>query len=642
MVVNRRVSNVRGSNSSSPVDKVDLRNLRFVRKHVDFACKQDRRKLLRELYHVARIWDSDAAFPNLREIFRPEEMELLLVDSCDYYGENPGRVNGRDQFLRFVIDSGYRDEPPPQSTTTKESPLRRTTAVHVAARRGMAHYCADLFGIYDRCDLNYEDERGLTHFHAACMAGADKIVAKFLDLGEDPNQAWSRTGDAPLHMALANRQWEVARVLLSRGAEPTATNRAGSTPLHVLVNESLHNDEMAELLLETGERSGKPVPIDARDKHGRSPLQLALFHGAKNTMELLLRRGADPNLARLDGASPLHVMCARSFDDLAESFFEVCDELDRAVEVVAQDRLGRTPLHWALARGLKKTCRALLSRGADTSRRDENGSSPLHVICKRDEDDELVDLFFEICDERKEQLEIDARDKLGRTPLQWAVASLLPHVVYVLLRRGADLSKFVFPTEQHFDERIDSYRSPKGSQFEMRLISGVFGVVQRLKNRDYELRPNDSMTIMRLLAKRGMLASGSGTPSFEEVYRGNKELAMHTRRIKVRLNLTLHDLFQLPLHEAARIFTYTDFWTKRRLTSRAFSPEDPARELIEARMAAMLVRKFILPLAAEAVCETLGYALPIECCEKVCESLSTQDMWNACLATDDHKDAGTA
>ncbi|XP_014230155.1 inversin-A-like [Trichogramma pretiosum] len=637
MVVNRRVSNVRGSSSGPPVDKVvDLRNLRFVRKYVDFASKQDRRKLLRELYRVARTWDSDAALPNLREYFRPEEMELLLVDSCDYHGEQPGRINGRDQFLRFVIASGYRDEQP---ATTMKSPLLRTTAVHVAARRGMAHYCADLFGIYDRCDLNYRDERGLTHFHAACMAGADKIVAEFLDLGEDPNQAWPRTGDAPLHLALANRQWEVARLLLARGAEPAKTNRAGSTPLHVLVNESLHTDEIAELLLATGERSGKPVPIDAKDKLGRTPLQLALFHGAKGTMELLLRRGADPNLVRLDGASPLHVVCARSFDDLAESFFGVCDELGRGVEVMAQDRLGRTPLHWALARGLRKTCRALMSRGADTSRRDENGSSPLHVICKRDQDDELVDLFFELCDERKERLDIDALDKFGRTPLQWAVASLLPHVVYVLLKRGADLSKFRFPSEQHFDERVDSYRSPKGSQFEMRVISGVFGVVQRLKNRDYALRPDDSMTIMRLLAKRGMLARSSGTPSFEEVYRGDQELATHTRRIKVRLNLTLHDLLRLPLHEAARIFTYTDFWTKRRLTSRALSQEEAGRELIEARMAAMLVRKFVLPLAAEAVCETLGYALPLECCEKVCESLSTQDMWNACLATDQAKDA---
>ncbi|CAB0029403.1 unnamed protein product [Trichogramma brassicae] len=53
------------------------------------------------------------------------------------------------------------------------------------------------------------------------------------------------------------------------------------------------------------------------------------------------------------------------------------------------------------------------------------------------------------------RVNIDAEDKLGRTPIQWAVANLKHEVFELLANQGADLSKFVYPPECHIHENYD-------------------------------------------------------------------------------------------------------------------------------------------------------------------------------------------
>ncbi|KAL7302618.1 hypothetical protein TKK_0004680 [Trichogramma kaykai] len=61
-------------------------------------------------------------------------------------------------------------------------------------------FCVELFKIYDRFDVNYVDETGLSHFHLACVSPKCRdVVRKFLELGQDPNLVWPLTADRPLH-----------------------------------------------------------------------------------------------------------------------------------------------------------------------------------------------------------------------------------------------------------------------------------------------------------------------------------------------------------------------------------------------------------------------------------------------------------
>uniref|UniRef100_A0ABD2XM54 Uncharacterized protein n=1 Tax=Trichogramma kaykai TaxID=54128 RepID=A0ABD2XM54_9HYME len=111
------------------------------------------------------------------------------------------------------------------------------------------------------------------------------------------------------------------------------------------------------------------------------PLHKALYYNHKNVAEVLLKNGANPNLADEDGSTPLHYICSRECDDhLAELFFQMCDDSNHSLQVDARDKLDRTPLHLAVCNKNKKAAKFLLQRGANPNLANKNGSTPLHFI----------------------------------------------------------------------------------------------------------------------------------------------------------------------------------------------------------------------------------------------------------------------
>ncbi|CAB0043637.1 unnamed protein product [Trichogramma brassicae] len=191
----------------------------------------------------------------------------------------------------FVIKTGYKDEP---DTDEVDKPLpRRTTPLHCAAR--CRHFWAvrDLFKIYNRYDVNYTDEFGYTHFHAACEFGCYKIVKEFLQFGQDSNLLVQETGDTPLHLAVSCGERKVVKLLLRNGADPSSVNAKGSTALHRLFSGLRADDDLAEIFFRISDEKHLTVQVDARNNEGQTALQLAVANFMPNTVKVLLDRGAD-------------------------------------------------------------------------------------------------------------------------------------------------------------------------------------------------------------------------------------------------------------------------------------------------------------------------------------------------------------
>uniref|UniRef100_A0ABD2WCI7 Uncharacterized protein n=1 Tax=Trichogramma kaykai TaxID=54128 RepID=A0ABD2WCI7_9HYME len=360
-----------------------------------------------------------------------------------------------DQFIEFVIRTGYKDEP--DINEDSKPLLRCTTPIHYVLADDNAekvYHVRDLFEIYHRFDVNYIDDDCITHFHAACMSGCEDIVKKFLELGQNPNLLVQKTGDSPLHLALARSKINVAESLLRGGADPNLANDKGYTPLHIICRRNA-DDDLANRFFTINVEIQQTVYVDALDKSSQTPLNYALTNGHKAITESLLRKGADPNFVNVDGFTPLHYVCWRNYYD---------DDVELANPNLAE----------------------------------EKGFTLLHIICKRDHDDDVIEMFFKTI---QQTIQVDAPDKLGRTPLQWAVTSLLPGVINVLLDHGADLSSFVFPTLNHFDESLKLELVEKSDDLKLRLASGAVAVVECLEKRMYEPNRSDILTIMTIFAK---------------------------------------------------------------------------------------------------------------------------------------------
>ncbi|CAB0033144.1 unnamed protein product [Trichogramma brassicae] len=109
--------------------------------------------------------------------------------------------------------------------------------------------------------------------------------------------AWDKLGNTPLHLALHWGNTEMAKLLLRCGANPNFVNSAGMSPLHVISRRDRHGN-LAELFFDVVDEMQLTVQVDdAWDKKGNTPLHYALQQRLKRVTELLLRRGADPNLA---------------------------------------------------------------------------------------------------------------------------------------------------------------------------------------------------------------------------------------------------------------------------------------------------------------------------------------------------------
>uniref|UniRef100_A0ABD2W151 Uncharacterized protein n=1 Tax=Trichogramma kaykai TaxID=54128 RepID=A0ABD2W151_9HYME len=357
-----------------------IKRLKRLRKKVNWEMEKERHELLDRLYLLIKNWEGHYA--DFLDIFRRPEIHRLLMDSIDYWGKDESD-DKLIEFITFVIRTGFEDEP---VIDEEGKPLlHRTTAVHVAARRRISSRMDNqedqldmvidrLFLIYNKFNVNYIDERGMSHFHVACLSGCESVVEKFLELGQ---VLWRETGYSPLELALGkwtSNIWshkDIFQSLLENGANPNVINREGQTPLHIIIKEILprsRGKRFMEMIFDFCQDKYRPVQVNARNKLGWTPLHIALYNKNKKAIEFLLKNGADPNAVDNDGYTPLHTFCFL-IDDVSslKLFFEINDELQQTVQVNAVDNEGQTPLQLAVDRLFPDAVDIFLDRGSDLS-----------------------------------------------------------------------------------------------------------------------------------------------------------------------------------------------------------------------------------------------------------------------------------
>ncbi len=284
---------------------------------------------------------------------RAEAAAALLDGGADANAENAdgntplhaAAASGHAELVELMVRRGAAVS---AAASDGQQPL------HLSAWRGHAAAAAAL--IEGGASVDAATEGG-TALHLASAAGHAAVVALLLERGAAAD-AIVGEGESPLAAAVAEGGGtEVMRLLLDGGAIVDAPTALGETPLHAAAAKG--DDEALALLLERcgGVEGGPPPPIAERpDREGDSLLHAACRSAA--AVELLLRHGARADTRNAAGETPLHMAAWAGAHDSVRALCAGGASVD------ARGAPGETPLHCAAQRGHVRAMRELLAHGA--------------------------------------------------------------------------------------------------------------------------------------------------------------------------------------------------------------------------------------------------------------------------------------
>lgn len=215
----------------------------------------------------------------------------------------------------------------------------------------------------------------------AAEKGDSALVKQLLAAGADPNQRDSRPrskGFTPLMLAARAGCRETVLALLDGGANLALKDDAdpgSDSGFNFLLSEGgfedlleagfsmyrtvLHwaaekgNAEIIRLLIERG------ADVNAPDRAKLTPLHMAAGIGALETVRHLLKAGADPNVRARDQQTPLHNACRGGNLEIAQALLAAGARLE------LKNEEGNTPLLVAAGHAYPTVVAALLAAGAD-------------------------------------------------------------------------------------------------------------------------------------------------------------------------------------------------------------------------------------------------------------------------------------
>ncbi len=138
---------------------------------------------------------------------------------------------------------------------------------------------------------------------AAAQVGASRTQASDYFFSEIRHYLYA--GDTALHMAAAGFKFEIAQILIDRGANCSARNRRGAEPLHYASDSNTWNPSAQVAVIECLLRAG--ADPNALDKSEVAPIHRAVRTRSAPAVQALLKGGAQPDLRNRSGSTPLHL-----------------------------------------------------------------------------------------------------------------------------------------------------------------------------------------------------------------------------------------------------------------------------------------------------------------------------------------------
>ena len=269
----------------------------------------------------------------------PAVLEYLLkkvgleTDSIDCFGNTPlhdAAATRPDEFIESLLRHG--------ADRSIEN-TRGQLPFHFAIANGQLKNNIDILKrlMIDSKTLEKPDLDGVRPLHAAARCGALSVVQWLMEefVEVDHVDDYGRT---VLHMAAGSPSTDSTDILAalldggSSGLDVNAKDSADMTALHHVfyeyeTSQQLQHDRFSSLdpavaaanarfLVQSG------ADLSARDNGGNTPLHLAAWRGIMEAVRLFLRHGADPNARDVNGLRPLELAEMEGVRELLEQAME--------------------------------------------------------------------------------------------------------------------------------------------------------------------------------------------------------------------------------------------------------------------------------------------------------------------------------
>jgi ankyrin repeat protein len=297
-------------------------------------------------------------------------------------------------------------------------------AIHEASWRGWDDFVQLLADNGANVDVLVSDGfyKGYTPLHFASEYGRVDTVQLLLDLGANIHIKNDDMQNLLHHVGITG-QYEVAKLLLSKGLPINAMDDYGATPLFYAI---IYENSRVEKLFRNNR--GRLIINDKDEEEAsyKSMLHLVAEMGDKKLAKTLMDKGMNINIPDEEGLTPLHYAVIYNQIDVAEVFIKSKSNLDFG------DDEGKTPLHHASLYGRDYLAEMLIEEGANINHKNLYEKTPLHYVGLYGNTN-LTELLLE------KGADINSVDRYGATPLLYAEIYRAEGISDKLIQAGADM-----------------------------------------------------------------------------------------------------------------------------------------------------------------------------------------------------------
>ncbi len=373
-------------------------------------------------------------------------------------------------------------------------------------------------------------DRGLLD---AVRADDTRTARALLKAGADPNMR-DDIGATALMYAAAFGSPDGMRVLLDAGADVGAFSSGGATALMWATGDATK----VRLLLD------RRAAANARMKDGTTALVTAARRGNTDVIRLLLARGADPKTSAMEKAELLRIAhdehpetrqilvdAGIELRDLAPGVPALTNYPVSNTSVIRElldmganpNPRGRFPmLALAVFQGYMDTARLLTERGTDINAKTPQDVTPLMMAAAAPRPDPaIVRLLIE------KRADLGARDKAGRTALDWALLQGDTPVARLLREAGTQAMAPPQPTPPAVGQPRDARSAVTEAVARLRPVGPVLYERRKCISCHHQTLP---LMAMKLASTRGVAVDAEAmahpVQSIVEVWNGRRENLM--------------------------------------------------------------------------------------------------------------------